>query len=415
VVVPPQQQVVLSQGLTRLLTVAIAVIVANIYYAQPLLASMAHAFGVSQATAGMVVTAGQVGYAAGLILLVPLGDITRPRPLLVTMISMNAVALAASAIVPSLAVFTGLAALIGLASVAVTVMMAYAARLATDEQRPGALGTLLGGMLTGVLAARAFSGVLAGLAGWRLVYAIAAVLMAIIAFLLHRRLPATPRQLSLGYLAQLRRVLHVVYSQPVLRWRSVIGCCLFGAFGCFWTTVTFLLAETYHLSQLQIGLFALFGVAGAISSILGGRLLSGRPREQRWPMTAAMGVVFALSFVPMHVADGGGLPWLIVSVIVMDAAMQALNVVNQMVAYDLLPQARSRISTVYATAMFIGGAIGSAVGSLAYDRFGWTGATMTAAALSIGGLLGTLGARRPEKQHLARQAERGDHAVVTTD
>ena len=293
-VVAPEHDAVLSRGLTRLLTVAVAVIVANIYYAQPLLASMAHAFGVSPSTAGMVVTAGQVGYAAGLIFLVPLGDITRPRPLLVTVITINAVTLAASAVVPSLAVFTGLAALIGLVSVAVTMIMAHVARLATDGQRPGALGALLGGMLTGVLAARALSGVLAGLAGWRLVYVFAAVMMAVIAVTLYRRLPDTPRQLSLGYLAQLRGVLQVVSSQPVLRWRAVIGCCLFGAFGCFWTTVTFLLAGTYHWSPLQIGLFALVGFAGAVSSILGGRLLSSRPRAQRWPITAAIGVFFAL-------------------------------------------------------------------------------------------------------------------------
>lgn len=410
-VVPPQQDAVLSRGLTRLLTVAVAVIVANIYYAQPLLASMAHAFGVSPSTAGMVVTASQVGYAAGLIFLVPLGDITRPRPLLVTVIMINAVVLAASAVTPSLAVFTALAALIGLVSVVVTMIMAHAARLATDDQRPGALGTLLGGMLTGVLAARAFSGVLSGLAGWRVVYATAAAMMTVTAFVLHRRLPATPRQLSLGYLAQLRGVLQVASSQPVLRWRSLIGCCLFGAFGCFWTTVTFLLTETYHWSQLQIGLFALVGIAGAVSSILGGRLLSGRPRTQRWPLTAAIGVLFALSFVPIYLADSGGLPWLIAGVIIMDAAMQALNVVNQTVAYDLLPQARSRISTVYATAMFTGGAIGSALGSLAYDHFGWTGATTTAAALSLGGLLGTLGARPPEKHWFRRAAPDGFKAA----
>ena len=294
--------------------------------------------------------------------------------------------LAASAVVPSLAVFTGLAALIGLVSVAVTMIMAHVARLATDGQRPGALGALLGGMLTGVLAARALSGVLAGLAGWRLVYVFAAVMMAVIAVTLYRRLPDTPRQLSLGYLAQLRGVLQVVSSQPVLRWRAVIGCCLFGAFGCFWTTVTFLLAGTYHWSPLQIGLFALVGFAGAVSSILGGRLLSSRPRAQRWPITAAIGVIFALSFVPIYLAGGGDLPWLIAGVIVMDAAMQALNVI--------------------------------AAGSLAYDHFGWTGATTTAAALSIGGLLGTLATHQPEKQHLARhQTAKSAESVryVTTD
>ncbi|WP_280442739.1 MFS transporter [Nocardia brasiliensis] len=385
---------------------SVAVIVANIHYAQPLLASMAHDFGVSPTTVGMVVTAGQAGYAVGLILLVPLGDITPPRSLLVTLVGLNAVALAASTVIPGLTTFVCLMALVGLVSVAVTVAMAVAAGLATDAQRPAALGTLLAGMLTGVLAARAFSGVLAGLIGWRWVYAVAAILMSFIAFTLHRKLPATRPHLSLGYRAQLHGVLQAVSTQPVLRWRATVGGCVFGAFGCFWTTVTFLLAERYRWSEAQIGLFALVGAAGAVSAILGGRFLSGRPHTQRWTFTAVIGVVFALSFAPMYLV-GNGLAWLIVGVIVMDGAVQALNVLNQTVAYDLMPEARSRISTVYASAMFLGGAVGTTLGSIAYDHFGWTGATSVAMALAVGALLGTLGTRRHEKQKPFDQPARG--------
>lgn len=228
---------------------------------------------------------------------------------------------------------------------------------------------------------------------------------------LYQRLPASPRELSLSYPAQLRGVLHTTRVQPVLRWRAVNGGCAFGAFGGFWTTVTFLLAGRYQ--QLQIGLFALLGVAGAASAILAGRSLATRPRRQRWPVTAVISVLLVASFVPIYLG-GTQLGWLIVGVVLMDAALQALNAANQAVIYDLLPQARARVSTVYATAMFAGGAAGSALGAHAYQRHGWAGATASAAAFALAGLGAHCASRRHERTRLADQPREDERSHAVT-
>lgn len=396
----------LSRGLVRLLAAIIAVTVANLYYAQPLLDALAGSFDVSEGIAGLVVTATQIGYAAGLVFVVPLGDITRRRRLLVGLLSLDAVALSASAAAPSLRIFAALAVLIGLASVVVQVIVPYAASLATDEQRPGVIGTLMGGLLIGMLSARAFSGMLAGVLGWRAVYLVAAGLMVAAALTLYRQLPNNPPDLSLGYTAQLRGVAQIARAQPVLRWRAAIGACGFAAFTCFWTTVTFLLADQYHMSELQIGLFALLGIAGAGTAIYGGRWLNNRPRHQRPAITAAVAAALAVSFVPLYLG-AYAIGWLVVGVLVMDAAMQALNVTNQTVVYDLPVQARSRLTTVYITAMFAGGAAGSAVGSQIYGLFGWAGACTTAAGFALAGLLGAGASRRHEQVEPSEKMKEG--------
>ncbi|MFC4005948.1 MFS transporter [Nonomuraea purpurea] len=392
----------ISAGLVRLLAIAIAATVANLYYAQPLLGSLAADFGVSQGSTGLVVTFAQAGYALGLVFLVPLRDIVRPRPLLVALTSLNAAAVAVSAAAPTLAVFAVVAAVVGIASVTVTMLVAHAATLADDDQRAGVIGTLLGGMLLGVLLARGFAGVEAGLLGWRTVYVVAAVLMTATAAMLYHRLPTSPSELSLSYPAQLRGVLHTIRVQPILRWRALNGGFAFGAFGCFWTTVTFLLADHYQLTQLQIGLFALLGAAGAASAILAGRSMATRPRRQRWPLAAVIGVLLVASFVPIYLG-GTQMGWLIAGALLMDAALQALNTANQAMIYDLLPQARARVSTVYATAMFAGGAAGSALGAHAYQRHGWADATATAVTFAVAGFGAHCAGRRHERTRLADQ------------
>jgi predicted MFS family arabinose efflux permease len=215
--------------------------------------------------------------------------------------------------------------------------------------------------------------------------------MAVTAVALGRALPDHGRQLSISYRAQMRGVLDVALAEPSLRWRSLIAACGFGSFGCFWTTVTFLLASPqYGFSQLEIGLFALVGAAGALTALAGGRVVDARPAV-RWPASGAALAGLALAYIPIGLG-GAHLGWvslvlLVVGVLVMDACVQGSHVINQSVIYDLLPEARSRLTTVYITTMFAGGALGSFAGAQAYDRWGWTGATLTAAAFPVAGLL----------------------------
>jgi predicted MFS family arabinose efflux permease len=399
----------LSPALVRLMAVTCAVTVANLYYAQPLLHAIGAALHVGQASASLLVTAGQLGYAAGLLLVVPIGDIARRRPLLTGLLAVDTLALAASAIAPNLQLLGSLAVVVGVTSVVVQMLVPYAATLAPDAQRSRVIGTLMSGLLIGILLSRTFSGVIAALAGWRVVYAAAAGAMALTTIALRLALPDHGRQLTVGYREQMRGVLAVARSEPVLRWRALIGACSFGAFGCFWTTITFLLAgPQYGFSQLGIGLFALVGAAGAVTAAFGGRLLDTR-HQLRWAASGAALVLMALSFVPIGLGGahlgGWSLALLIIGVLLMDACVQAAHVVNQSVIYDLLPEARSRLTTVYMTTYFIGGAAGSAAGSQAYAHGGWGAAAATSAGFAVLGVLAWLADRRPERALAAAQAE----------
>lgn len=388
--------VTLSRGLVRLLALTCAVTVANLYYAQPLLHTIARALDTTEAGAGLVVTATQLGYAAGLLFVVPLGDILTRRPLITALLGLDAVALASSAVAPNLELFATLAVLVGLTSVVVQMIVPYAAALATDDERGRVIGTLMGGVMLGILVSRFVSGVVAELAGWRTMYAIAALLMFATAATMRQALPATPRELRIGFAAQMRGVLSVARTEPVLRWRSVIGACAFAAFSCFWTTVTFLLAGPYyHFSQLQIGLFALVGAIGVASAVLGGRMIDAH-RRMRWPLTGAFLTLLTVSFA-LSSAGGQALGWLIGGALVMDACMQVIHVTNQTVIYELVPQARSRLATVSMTTFFVGGAAGSALGSQVYPAWGWTGACLAATAFCLTALLAWAATQRHER------------------
>jgi predicted MFS family arabinose efflux permease len=390
------------------MAVTCAVAVANLYYAQPLLHAIGGSLHVSQAAASLLITIGQLGYAAGLLLVVPIGDITRRRPLLTGLLTVDTLALVASAVAPNLQLLGSLAAVIGVTSVVVQMLVPYAATLAPDGQRSRVIGTLMSGLLIGILLSRTFAGVVAELAGWRVVYAAAAGAMALTTMALRRALPDHPKELAVSYLEQMRGVLAVARSEPLLRWRAVMGAAVFGAFSCFWTAVTFLLSgPQYGFSQLDIGLFALVGAAGAATAAFGGRLLDSH-RNLRWMATGVVLALAALSFLPIGLGSAHLGAWnlilLIIGVLLMDACAQATHVINQSVIYDLLPEARSRLTTVYMTTYFIGGALGSAASSQAYAHGGWVAVSVTAAVFPVLGLVAWLANRRPERALSAAQA-----------
>ncbi len=386
----------LSRGLRRLLALTCGVTIANIYYAQPLLHTIAGSLGISQAGAGLIVTLTQLGYAAGLLFVVPLGDIMPRRPLLTTLLGIDMIALAISAAAPGLALLGSLAVLIGLSSVVVQMLIPYAATLARDEDRAQTIGVLMSALLLGILLSRTFSGVLASVAGWRGVYGVAAGLMAVMALVLGRVLPGGEREVGIRFGAQMRAIGRLAMTKPVLRWRTMLGAAEFAAFSCFWTTVTFLLSgPPFNYSQANIGLFALVGAAGASAVLSGGRLLD-RHRHLRWPATGA-GLVLLLASFGILAAGRHSLLWLIIGALLMDACCQAVHVANQAVIYDLVDSARSRITTVYMTIYFLGGALGTALGTAAYDRYGWSAACAVSAAWCAVALIGWLGTHRHER------------------
>lgn len=386
----------LSRGLVRLLALICCVTVANVYYVQPLLHTISGDLRVGESAVGLVVTATQAGFAAGLVLVVPLGDILPRRPLFTVLLAADSVALAATAAAPGLHTLTIAAVFVGLSSVVVQMVIPYGATLATDEQRARIIGTLMGSVLLGVLLSRTFAGVVASVAGWRGVYVVAACLMAGMAVVVNRVLPRRGREVGIGYVAQLRTVVSLARREPVLRLRSSIGAMQFAAFSCFWTTVTFLLAgDPYHFSQAGIGVFALVGAAGAGCAMGFGRVLD-RHRELRWSITG-VGLALLLGSFALLAAGVYGLVWLVLGALLMDACSQAVHVTNQAVIYDLVAGARSRVTTIYMTTYFFDGAVGATTGTIAYTHLGWLGACGVAAASCVVGLVAWLATHRHER------------------
>jgi predicted MFS family arabinose efflux permease len=251
----------LSRRLVVLLAVACGAAVANNYYAQPLLHTIGASFGVPGSTAGLLVTASQVGYAAGLAFLVPLGDVLERRRLITRMMVITSAALAVAAAAPNIAVLGGALAAVGVATVAAQIIVPMTASLAAEQQRGRAVGTVMSGLMIGILMARVVSGLVAATVGWRPVYVIAAVVMLLLAAVLRRMLPAVQPSGNSSYPVLLRSVLTLIRSEPVLRQRMVLGAVAMGSFSILWTSVAFLLSgPPYHYGSAVIGLFSLAGL-----------------------------------------------------------------------------------------------------------------------------------------------------------
>ena len=322
-----------------LMSVATGVAVASNYYAQPLLHTIADAFGMPFGQVGMVVTAAQLSYAAGLILLVPLGDLFERRRLIVVMSLLSAGGLVISACAPSLTWLLVGTAVTGMLSVVAQVLVPFAATLAAPHERGKAVGTVMSGLLLGILLARTVAGLLSSLGDWRLVYAIAAGTLVLTALALQRGLPRFHHSAGLGYFALLRSIGVLFVQEPVLRQRTLLGACSFAMFAIFWTPLAFLLAQPpYEYSDATIGLFGLVGAAGTLAAGLAGRM-SDRGQTGRAACIAL--VLLLLSLAAASGLSAHSLLALLVGVVVLDLAAQLLHVGNQNSIYALQPAAHA--------------------------------------------------------------------------
>lgn len=352
-----------------LMAFSVGVIVANIYYVQPLLASMASAFSVSVSVIGVVAMLTQVGTALGMLVFVPLGDSHDRRALLTVLLlgaclSLCGIATAQNIVWISLASFA-----VGLCGAAVHVIVPFAAQLAPENSRGRVLGTVFSGLLIGILLARTFSGLVASWLGWRSVYFIAAGAMLALMILLRARLPKVPRQSNLTWPALMRSLVTLVRTHPGLRESALIGSAFMCAFSAFWTTLVFLLqTPPYHYGSSVAGLFGLVGAAGALCAPLVGRFTDRR--GPRFTIMLALLTTLA-SFVLLGVL-GRVMIGLIIGVILLDVGVQSGHVANQTRIYGLDPAARSRLNTVYMFCYFTGGSIGSWIGAICWQYKGWT-------------------------------------------
>jgi predicted MFS family arabinose efflux permease len=367
-----------------LLAVACGATVANLYYAQPLLDTIARSLGTSSGTAGLLVTATQAGYVTGLLFIVPLGDLLQRRKLVSLLLVLDAAALAGAAAAPSFGVLAAALALVGVTSVAAQILVPFASALAAEEERGRVVGKVMSGLLLGILLARTVSGFVAALGGWRLIYALAAAAMLILAIVLRRALPAVKPPEQIAYPRLLGSVVALVREEPRLRHRMALGFLSMVSFSGLWTSISFLLAgPPYGYSEAVIGLFSLAGLAGAGVASFAGRL-ADRGRVLAGTRTAAVAVLAGWGLLAL--GDSSLIP-LIAGIIVLDLGIQATQILNQSVIFQLRPGARSRLNTAYMTCYFAGAVSGSAGASLAWERGGWHAVSAAGAAVAAAGLL----------------------------
>ncbi|MFJ6466826.1 MFS transporter [Streptomyces sp. NPDC091387] len=377
----------LSRAMVLLLAVTCGAAVANIYYAQPLLPVISRALGVSEGAGGLVVTASQIGYAVSLALLVPLGDVLERRRLVSALLGLSAVALLGAAISPSLGSLYAAVALVGVTSAVAQIVVPMAASMAADHERGSVVGTVMSGLLVGIMLARTAAGFLAEFGDWRLVFVFAAVLMVVLAVTLRLVLRPVPPSGTTPYPQLLRSVLTLVRTESLLRRRMGLAAVGMGSFTILWTASSFLLAgPAYGYGPAAIGLFGLAGVVGAAAAVAAGRFADrGRGRQVATGglvlLTASWGV---LAFA--GAGGAGGLVALVVGIMLLNLAQQALLISHQSVLYHRVPHARSRVTTALMVSSFAGSTVASALASALYPLVGWTGISALGAVTALIGV-----------------------------
>jgi predicted MFS family arabinose efflux permease len=369
-----------------LLAVAGGVAVANLYYAQPLAAQMAVSFGVSAGAIGTALVATQIGYTLGMTLLVPLGDGRERRRVIVMTVVAAVPALLLLSIAPNVPVLAVSSLIVGLVSSVPQMILPYAVNLLPNSERGRVVGTIMSGLLIGILLSRTASGALGQWLGWRSVFITAAALMAVLAFILRASIPEQQPEARIPWTAIMKSLVSVWRTQPILRRRAVVGGMGFASFSVFWSTLSFQLAKVGYGSAMA-GTFGVIGIAGVIVAPQVARRATGEhPSRFNVVSLVAIALSFGVFAVFSHSLVGLG-----VGVVLLDAGVQANHLTNQTVIFGVAPELRSRLNALYMVGYFIGGSIGTAVAAAAWSFAGWPAVCAVGAALALVGILPLLG------------------------
>jgi predicted MFS family arabinose efflux permease len=353
-----------------IMAVCTGLIVANIYYIQPLIILVAKDFNIPENVAGSAAYLTQAGYATGLLLLVPLGDMIEKRKQIILVTSVAVLSLIAVAVAPAFWIMQVACFILGLSSIVPQLIIPLAANLADAAQRGKVIGSVMSGLLIGILLSRTLSGAVGAWLGWRCMFWIAAGICIVIIAVVWKRFPKSQPSFSGHYGTLMRSLLTLVKTQPVLREATAISMCSFAVFGSFWTTMVLLFSnEPYQFSSYQVGLFGLAGAAGALAApLIGGMSDKGNLRRT---ISGGLGIflfsLLVLYFSRYHVIG------FIIGVILIDIGQQAIHVSNQTRVYALIPEARNRLNTVYMSCSFAGTATGTAIGLYLWKHFNWGG------------------------------------------
>ena len=377
----------ISKGMVLLLAAACGLIVANLYYAQTLVGQIGASTGLSSAAAGIIVTITQIGYVAGLLFIVPVSDLTENRRLVTLSLTALIGALLAAAFAPNAPVFLAASLLIGLGSVVAQILVPFATYLASEEQRGRVVGSVMSGLLLGIMFARPLASFIASAWRWQAVFAMSAILVAVLAILLARLLPQRRPSSSARYRELIVSLGGLFKDTPVLRRRAFYQACLFGAFSLFWTAIPMQLTDRFGMSQQGIALFALAGVGGAVAAPIAGRLA-----DKGWtrPLTGFAMAIAAVSFMLTYLFQSdstASLVLLVLAAIMLDMAVSGNLVLGQRAIYSLGKEARGRLNGLFMSIFFIGGAIGSFIGGWSYAYGGWNAASWIGASLPLAALV----------------------------
>ena len=369
-----QEEHTISAGMVWLLATAAGLIVANLYYAQPLVGPISRATGLEPGAAGLIVTLTQIGYCLGLLFIVPLGDLLENRKLAVSLLVATTASLVVAAASSSATPFLAAAFAIGLSACAAQVLVPIAAHMSAPERRGQTVGTVMSGLLLGIMLARPVASLVTDVFGWHAIFIISAVLTAILAFVLTKRLPQRQPHGAMKYTKLLSSMWDLLKTTPVLRRRAAYQACIFGAFSLFWTTVPLILASpAYGLSQTGIAIFALVGVAGAVASPFAGRRADqGKTRSTTGMAMIAAMLAFAVPLL-LHGSRDFELGLLVLAAIVLDMGTSANLVLGQRAIFQLGAEVRSRLNGLYISIFFLGGAAGSSLGGWMFANYGWRG------------------------------------------
>jgi predicted MFS family arabinose efflux permease len=369
-----------ARGTLTVLAAAAGLGAANLYYAQPLAETIAHDFQATASGVSSALVGTQLGYAAGMLLLVPLGDVRERRGVIVTVSLVAAIALLGFAAAPTLTALAGVSVLVGLGASLAQMAVPFAVGLAPPDERGQVVGTVMGGLLAGILLSRTLSGTLGAVVGWRLVFVAAAGVMAALAGVLRLALPAVPPAAAMSYRALVASLGTIIRREPVLRRRCLVGGLGFASFSVFWSTIAFHVAgSSIGGGSATAGLLGVLGVAGIAVAPIAGRLaMRVPPARINLGALAVIGASFAV-----FAAASTSLVAIGVGVVLLDAGTQANQLTNQTVIYGLASAERNRINAIYMVTYFLGGGLGTAIAAQAWQRGGWPAVCVAGAAFAV--------------------------------
>lgn len=361
---------VLTKLLILIMAITCGLTVANLYYIQPLLGDIAKSFNVHEVSVGSAAMLTQIGYAVGMIFILPLGDIKERKNLITIMLLFSVISLFTMAFSQNIYILIISSFAIGFTSIIPQLIIPLAAQLSNPNERGKIIGTVMSGLLIGILVSRTISGLIGNYFGWRVVYIVAAIMMIILILVLRKVIPVTNPVSEVRYFDLLKSLPKLIKDEPILREASLNGALMFAAFSAFWTALTFLLESPhYNMGSQAAGLLGLVGIVGALAAPLVGKLAD--KKGSRYVIGICI-IIVSLSYI-LFLALGFKMIGLIIGVILLDLGVQSSNISNQARVHSMNEEKRNRINTVYMVSFFLGGSLGSFLGSSAYSNFGWFG------------------------------------------